>query len=106
MSETPQDREHACACCRKTFRARAFRGQHVLSIALPDPMSIPIDFEGIWQYPKFCPKCRELIKKVEWFKHHRKDPTPELLQKDLRKKIRELEQLKEKGKFEFGVKQA
>ena len=92
-NETPQDRQQACACCLKPFRAVAFRGQHALSIPLPNPMSIPIDEEGIWQYPKFCPKCRDQIKEVGWFKHHRKNPTPKLLQKDLRKQIKQLEKL-------------
>lgn len=41
----------------------------------------------------FCPECKRLIDEVDWFGHHKRTPTKELLEKELRKKIKSLEKM-------------
>jgi hypothetical protein len=35
--------------------------------------------EGLGYFPHFCEECRHKIDEVEWFEHHRRNPTPEAL---------------------------
>lgn len=48
---------------------------------------------GDFCYPNKCENCQRIIDEIDWFGHHKKEPTIKDLQRDLKNRIKYLQNL-------------